>query len=354
MKTKLVVLSATLAAALPSLAAPGFAEFHENVLDHLKSVRNALVPPPIIEFVETFPPIAVPRAKVLHLAQAGEPAAPAGDADVAAIADWANSFAAVTAQRALDGVFPPPVPRRPVIVDGERDAKAAASLEEDLTVMMRILEKAAGGKEEKPRAMGIDVFSFARGPAAPRVFYLDGYGAMFVLNVRYPLLPPPSADDQSRTNEPTSSEWDKAREEVYGRRTGLDEFRVHAAAEEFDAKRVETLKQQIADDLANATHIKGLKPDDYVTVVVLGGSTRGEVVRREFRSGPRAGGFGGGGGGRASGRAEAHAAVGVNEIVANGSQSTMTIRAKKSDIDAFAKQKIEAGDFRKKVSISIR
>ena len=374
MKTRLLICAAAVVTATPALAAPDLLDVHDRVVDHLKVVRDTLVPAPIIKFVETFPPLAVPRAKILHLAEADvppPPPLPAPDVavDTEAIADWANNFAITTTQRTLDGLFPRSTPKRPLIVGGERDAKANAALEEDLTVMMRILEKTAGGKdEEKPRAMGIDVFSFGRGAGnTPRVFYIDGYGAMFVLNVRYPLLAPPKKDDESRTNEPTSSEWEKAREEVYGRKGVFDEFRANAAAaEEFDSERVEGLKQQIIDALANATHVKGLKGEDYVTVVVQGGGLRGGVVRREVR-GPRGGGRavagggggravagGGGGGVRADG--EFHSAVEVHAAAGEpaAAQSTLTIRAKKSDIDSFAKGKLEPDDFRKKVLVQVR
>lgn len=361
MKTTFALLAAASVAVAPAMAESKFAKFHRDVFNHVKAVRDALVPAPVIGFVEGFPPVAVPRAKILRLAQADVPPPPLPpptspiEEDVVAIADWANNFAAATAQRTLDGIFPRPAPRRPVIVGGEHDAKAAIALEEDLTVMMRILEKAADGREEeKARAMGIDVFSFARGPSAPRVFYIEGYGALFVLNVRHPLLAQPARDEQAATNQTTSSEWEKAREEIYGRRGRFDEHRARMAAEEFDPERVEALKQQIASDLANAVHIKGLKPEDCVTVVVLGGSAHGETVRREFRSGPRGGGFSAAGGG-GGGRGEVRAVAGVSESVAGApGQSTMTVRAKKSDIDALAKGKIEADDFRKKVSISIR
>jgi hypothetical protein len=354
MKTQILTLTAIIASLSQASAAPDFIEFHERMVDNLKAVRDTFVPAPLVQFVEGFPPIAIPRQKILHLAQADAP--PPGSAvDPAAISEWANDVAAITTQRTLDGLFGRSTPRRPVIVGGERDAKAVSTMEEDLNVMMRILEKAAGGKdEEKPRAMGIDVFSFGRGGAAPRVFYIDGYGAMFVLNVKYPLIAPPAKADQGPTNEPTSSEWDKAREEVYGRRNTFNELRLNAApAEEFDSQRVEDLKQQIIDDLANATHMKGLKSDDYVTVVVLGGGSRGSVSKREVHGTPRGGrGFGGGGSG---GRGEFHAAVEVNAASGEAApaQSTMTIRAKKLDIDAFAKGKLKPEEFRKKISVQV-
>jgi hypothetical protein len=361
MKTRLLICATAVVSATQSLAAPDLLDVHDRVVHHLKVVRDTLVPAPIIRFVETFPPVAVPRAKILHLAQADapppNPPAPDVAVDAEAIADWANNFAITTTQRTLDGLFPRSAPKRPLIVGGERDAKANVALEEDLTVMMRILEKAAGGKdEEKPRAMGIDVFSFGRGAGStPRVFSIDGYGAMFVLNVRYPLLAPPKKDEESHINEPTSSEWEKAREEVYGRKGFFEEFRANAAeAEEFDSERVEGLKQQVVDALANATHIKGLKGEDYVTVVVQGGGPRGGIVRREVR-GPRGGGRAVAGGGvRADG--EFNSAVEVHAAAAEPAvaQSTLTIRAKKSDIDSFAKGKLQADDFRKKVLLQVR
>src|SRR6185436_11833767 len=114
---------------------------------------------------------------------------------------------------------------------------------EDLTVMMRILEKAAGTKDDaKAMAMGIDVLSFGK-TSGPRVFYLDGYGAMFVLNVRYPLLAPPAKDEPGETNAPANSEWERARKELYGQPEVADELKGRSTGgESFDADRVENLK----------------------------------------------------------------------------------------------------------------
>lgn len=308
-------------------------EIREERGDRSRIVRDVVVPAPVDE-------------DVLVLAQA--PAPPdAPLVDPAAIADWANNVATITTQRTLDGLFPRSAPRKPVIVGAMGDAKARTSMEEDLNVMMRILEKAAGGKDEsRPTAGGIELFSFGKS-SSPRVFYIEGHGAMFVLNVRHPLLPPPPKDDSARTNEQTNTEWEKAREEVYGRRTRFEEFKFNnGPGEEFDSQRVDDLKQQLIDDLVNAKNIRGLKPDDFVTVVVLGGGTRGSVVRRETRA---PGGRGGGGRG-----GDNHMAVEINASGADGgTQTTMTLRAKKSDIDAFASGKMEAEDFTKKVSAQI-
>jgi len=363
------------AAAQLACAAPDPLEIHERVVNHLKAVRDHFVPAPIIDFVESFPPIAIPREKVLLLAQneprpvqaAGgvvqvggpEPfqvAVPPSEVgpdglpiDPSGIANWAQGVALSTTQHALDGLFPRTSgPRRPVIVGG--DSKNAATLEEDLTVMLRILEKAAGAKADGPAtASGIQLLSFGQ-PNAPRAFYLDGYGAMFVLNVRYPLVAPQKPEEKERTSQ-TNSEWEKARDEVYGRRNGPDDFKLNAApGEEFDAQRVERLKSQLISDFVNAKNIRNLKPDDSVTVAVLGGGSRGVMVRREIHA-PQAGGSGFGGGG---GRAGSFGMVATSPPGADGgAQSTMTLRVKKSDIDAFAKEKLTGEEFRKKVSAQV-
>lgn len=341
MKMKSIAVGAvTIMTGVAAPAQPTPAEVHQKVFDTVKAVRDVLVPQPVVQFVETFPPIAIPRQKILQLAQATPPPpeppiAPGGDA----VAEWANDVAMVTKDRVMGGIFGAK-PRSPLIVSSsDRDPKSTAQIEEDLNVMMRILEKSANTRDEA-KAMGIDLFSLGGG-GNPKVFYLEGYGAMFLLRVKYPLLPPPSRDEASRTNESTNSEWERARQEVYGNRRPFEErfLSRDGAAEEFDADRVEKLKGQIIDDLVNATHIRSLKGDDFVSVVVSGASTRPAVVRHEARA------WSGGGGGYGGG--------GVVRSPADSAQSTMTLRVRKSDVDAFAKGKMKSEEFRKKVSVQV-
>ncbi|HMJ90084.1 MAG TPA: hypothetical protein VK530_09720 [Candidatus Acidoferrum sp.] len=331
-------------------------EAHQRAFEVVKEIRDTLVPGPVIKFVETFPPIAGPRRAVLHLAQVDPssapgkpvpPRPPAGlpEMDPDAIAQWANDVAMTTTRNALGGVFGEggKATKRPVIVGG--DAKNISAIEEDLSVMMRILDKsAADGRDEKAMAMGINVFSFGDSSGSPRTFYIEGYGAMFIVKVKYPLLATPKGDE-TRTNETTNSEWERARQELYGVKSegGRNLWR-EGPGEQFDEQRVENLQNHLTDDLANATHIRHLKADDWVSVVVLGGS-RGAVTH-------------GGGGSyketaRAGGRSGSGAGGSVSVRVSSGTQTTMILRAKKSDVDAFAKGKLKADEFRKKVSFQV-
>ncbi|HTD66803.1 MAG TPA: hypothetical protein VK846_09780, partial [Candidatus Limnocylindria bacterium] len=343
----LIAFSAALAGqAVTAAAEPR--EVHQRVVNHLQAVRDVLVPAPVVQFVESIPPVALVREHVFQVAQAEPqrfevgappPGAPGAPIDPNGIANWAESFAVSTTQGVLDQIFPRGSggSRRPVVVGG--DPKNISALTEDLNVMMRILEKAASAKADGPAtAAGIELFSVNRA-TSPRAFYLDGYGAMFVLNVKYPLLAPPRKDEQSHTNE-TNTEWERAKEEVYGRRTVFEDVKAGAApGEEFDEQRVEDLKNEIIKDLGNAKNIRNLKSDDFVTVVVLGSGPRSMgVVRRETRS--------------ANGRRVATADAGLAGGEA-GTQTTLTLRAKKSDIDAFSKGKLDAEEFRKKVAAQV-
>ena len=133
---------------------------------------------------------------------------------------------------------------------------------------------------------------------------------------------------------------------------------VSAGGEDFDQQRVDNLKTQLIEDLANAKNIRNLKSDDYITVVVLGGGARGTVVRREGGAAAgRAGGNGFGGGGGAGGRGGGGGGFSHVEVTSagidSGAQSTMTLRVKKSDVEAFAKGKLDAEAFQKKVSVQV-
>ena len=65
---KIIITLSLFVAASVSSAPPTPLEIHRSIFKHLKMVRDHLVPAPAIHFVETFPPIAIPREKILQLA----------------------------------------------------------------------------------------------------------------------------------------------------------------------------------------------------------------------------------------------------------------------------------------------
>lgn len=242
-----------------------------------------------------------------------------------------------------------------IINSGKLDGAAMGNLEEDLNVMSRILEKSAdkGSAGHEDMVMGIAMQALGGFRQAENL-YLENYGVVFLLNVRFPLVQPMARTEEKR-EEPGNSSWDEAKRELYGPRDNpLAQFRGGDGPRvpKFEAEKVESLKSDLLQALKNATHIRGVKPDESVTVVVTGpesgrmGQPRATAYvrgngnnqdndpgaqRREVRQVTRATAGAGAGGGR---------------------PSTLFIRAKKSDIDSFAKGKLSQEEFTKKAQVA--
>lgn len=256
-----------------------------------------------------------------------------------------------------------------VITTSEPDPVANANAEEDLAIMSRILRKAVGSSqdERRVRPMGIDVDGSVFGSASgARNIYLDGYGALFLLSVRYPLIGAPEKPEESKAKDTTSDAWKEARDEELQSRPGgggsggfsqwptvwIDSGR---PAEDFDADKVEKLKTSLFESLKNATHIRALKPNDFVTVVVQGGeATRMESAKRK----PVTAAVGkpvpspADSDNKAPGAAPSKVVLKTSRSRgASLGETVMTIRVKKSDADAFAQGKLDLDAFRKKATV---
>ena len=240
------------------------------------------------------------------------------------------------------------------------DAKDVADVEEDLNVMAHILDKAVSGDDKIARAMGIALYSRSFGPAAaPENLYIEGHGAIFFLSVNYPLLAPPAKTNDATPKERTSSEWEEARREisrpsqpyggagfggggggVYG---GGGVAWTRTTVPEYDADRVEELKKDLIAALKNAAHIRRLKSDETVTVVVTSpGKTAdakakgivtpsSETEIRLFE-------------------AEEMVAI-AGQTGTAGPSAKLILRAKKSDAEAFQKGNLSYDEFCRKVSV---
>jgi hypothetical protein len=215
-----------------------------------------------------------------------------------------------------------------VIQTSSPDPEAAADAEEDLSVMALILRKATGAHAEERRlALGIEVFGSSSGA---RNIYLQDYGALFLLGVPFPLLAPGEKTEEVEIKGSTSSDWQEAREEYLNDGLALEQKLMRAwqsssrnRIEEYDADQVEALKVSLLEALKNASHIRALRDNDYVTVVIQGG----ETVRNDKTT------------------------AGRNSKGSRHAETVMTMRAKKTDIDAFAGGKLNAQNFRPRVNI---
>ena len=269
-----------------------------------------------------------------------------------------------------------PFADRQVLVVPAAEVKAEDLVEimEDMQVMSHILDERF---KETRRVQG--VFTdfgdfFGRDNRTTEAIYLQGYGVLFSMEVNFTFSPSPKPQEQQaeQTTESVDSTWQRARQQMFS----SEDSRISGglgSAEEYNSQMVEELKRDLITTLKHAANIRGVQPDEWIILTVIGGRQSGG-----FGGGFMMGGMGGYGGmmgggyGVSSGSSSSGSSSmargmgggmmgGMGGSMGGGmggfggmdvsSATVLTIRAKKSDIDAFARGEQDLEQFRQKVQI---
>jgi hypothetical protein len=232
-------------------------------------------------------------------------------------------------------------------------AEVQANLEEDLRVMNRLFEKALSELPGRPpasrqTAMGIDL-SVQIGSAPQRSYFLEGYGAVFVLEAGFPMLvtAPARAEARNPSDGAAASPWEEARREVYGQPP-----QGPPAAREISTSITERLKRMLLDALKNASNIRDLKPEESVTVCVLGGGYGGPVASWASVGGTTYMFPSPAGGGAGSTTGSSYGSYGPGGRDSAQHRTIMTLQVKKADADALAKGEITGEEFGNRARIA--
>ena len=200
-----------------------------------------------------------------------------------------------------------------VIPAKETEATKIAAISRDLQVMLHILQKRFVGYEYNRLFEDLGEI-FVADDRATKAMYIEGFGALFFLEVNFPVKPLPASEkqDTKRAEDATDQAWKQAEKELFSPE-GYDSGHL-ASIIAFDAVTVESLKTRLISRLKHASNIRSMGPDDWVVVTVYGGSPNipGAIVYQP---------------------------------------SALTIRAKKSDIDAFGQGELGVAQFRDKVEV---
>jgi hypothetical protein len=280
-----------------------------------------------------------------------------------------------------------PVAGRKVLVvpDEEVKPEELAAITEDMQIMSHILDERF---KETRRVQG--VFTdfgdfFGRDNRQTEATYLQGYGVLFSMEVNFAFSLPPKQQEQQaeQTDENVDSTWQKARQQVFSpeesRSPGGSD-----SAEEYNSQMVEELKRDLITTLKHAANIRGVQPDEWIILTVIGGGRQaggfggggfmmggmGGMYGGSAYGGTTSGGMGGfgggysvsggssgfgggmaGGGGGMMGGMGGFSEPSVFSEMGVSPATVLTIRAKKSDIDAFAKGEQDYEQFRQKVQI---
>jgi len=248
-------------------------------------------------------------------------------------------------QRSTGSVF--------VVPAAETSVEDLLTANEDMTVMARILTRALknanlGGQNSNPFTSPLGFPFTGQGIPSVRTIYLEGYGALFTLSVDFPLAPG-SRDEQAtpeQNPEETDPLWQQVREDLY--EPGRSERRVDPFDEEtpqYNAEKVETLKATLTATLKHAANIRTLGPEEAVVVTVSGATVRGQLKSIKSVPGTNEIEFI-----DSQGRTSRITAEHLVDIQPSA-PTILLIRAKGSDIIAFARGEVNLEQFRPRVRV---
>jgi len=249
-----------------------------------------------------------------------------------------------------------------VIPDSDVKPEELNAITQDLQVMSHIFDE----KFREPRTIK-GVFTdfgdfFGRDSRATEAIYLQGYGVLFLMEVNFTFSPPPKAQEKEskKTEEDVDPTWQRAKQKIFSPR-GLGGASEFVSEERYSAEKFDQLKKELIETLKHAANIRNLKPDEWVILTVIGhGRQPGEFYEDYYRSAAPRSNYsssystssqssssegGGYAASRSSGVAGGYGGMGGYHMGGMGSYGKMglpsttilTIRAKKSDVDEFAK-----------------
>ena len=247
-----------------------------------------------------------------------------------------------------------------VIPSGQTSTEDLLTINEDMGVMSRIFEKNI--EQAQLRTAHSDFFFsrndsfatfFSGGRGEIQSMYLQGYGALFLMKVDFPLTPPTDVqDDEKETQKAEEGDpvWQEMRRQMYEPDKVDRRHRTDRPEEKYDAGKVENLKTTLIKALKHATNIRSLKPDESVILTVTGSSEATGTIITSSR-------FPGGNQvliteRDADGKMTTRIVQGTSlDNIGSSSPAILIIRVKRSQIDNFAKGELDFDKFRERVQI---
>jgi len=234
-----------------------------------------------------------------------------------------------------------------IFTSGFYDENSIVSIRQDMYVMSCILDRKFSKGSRLIRGVFTDYGDFfGRDNRPTEAIYLQGYGVLFSMEASFPLTTPRKVQEKgpTKTEEGVDLIWQKTKQEIFPHRgpnvSNLDE----KLEKKQYAEKVEEVKKELIKSLKHAANIRILQPDEWVLLMVTGeGRQSTEVTLYENSSMMALSSYSTPGG------------IAYNEdslgLMGYPLAMTITIRAKKADVDAFAKGELDFDKFREKVQI---
>jgi hypothetical protein len=247
---------------------------------------------------------------------------------------------------------------RALVLPSGDATQSVSATKEELAIMGRLIEKSL--QPESERTSNPFRFEFGSVNLGGRndldALYIEGHGAIFFIEVDYPLVKAPVAVEKAvESSGGKEDAWEQARREVRGEpEPESDDMDIavarvfNAEAKAFDGERVEALRERLVTTLPQARNLKCLRAGESVTVVVSGPSPKVKRSKRARNSAVAVAGA------DVGGRGEVWVHDGRPDSNSSGSASVMILKAAKSDLDAVGAKTLTDEDFAKKVAVNAR
>ena len=235
-----------------------------------------------------------------------------------------------------------------VIPAQEMEAETFGRIVMDLSIMSRIIEKSIRDApalyddmmaRELEDMYGSEMFGqlddtglriLRSSKGRPRPMFIGGYGAVFSLQVEFPLVPPPEKPGEEQTAEPTDQVWAQAQRELLDPQAAARLQRGAPQAEPYRQEVVEGLKNALMAALKHATNIRDLEAEAWLTILVQGAAPTAQDLPMDVPPygaplplvGPR-----------------------------STARTLLTLRARKADIDQYAKGQLDETQFQQRVQV---
>jgi hypothetical protein len=172
-----------------------------------------------------------------------------------------------------------------------------------------------------------------RDSLATETMYLEGFGALFLMKVGFPLIAPPKVEEKE-SEDGTDKVWQQTKKEIYMPHLVKKSSVPTLSLQPYDPAKVEKLKKTLISALKHASNIRALKQDQWVILTVTGSVTN--ELGMVFLDGQNI-----------------EVKLDENGLATTASPlpAVLTICVKKSDIDAFAKGELDFENFRQRTKI---
>lgn len=216
-----------------------------------------------------------------------------------------------------------------LILPGENpDPNQLRQLHEDMVVFSEILQEGLRPLLIRPDEIAADSSGAFNGSNQPNYCtYIEGYGAVFLLYVDFPLIGrgdsgfSPKADRKDLV-------WETAKERIWNSRSSRKQTEVP-----YDPQRIERLKDNLMETIRHGSNIRGLSEKEWIVVAVQCRPPRIQIGFEYFY------------GKTSTGVTTPGAANGRNN------PSALILRVPKGVVNAFAEDRLAKEDYRKKVHV---